>query len=163
MKAFLDSRCRQILNFLINQERLAPISEISIAMQNPRRTIYYDLYKINEWLKTVGLNQIALQGAQGVQLDSVQKDHVRQELACLPESTDYILSPVERIDNCVCFMLIPTQVILADHLANLCQVSRNTILNDLKQVKSILKTYQLNLVYEASTGYRVLGETIKNR
>lgn len=163
MKAILDSRCRQILNFLINQERMIPIAEIASALQIPRRTVYYDLYKINEWLETVGSNQIQLKGTQGVLLDDLQKEHVRSELACLPESTVYVFAPAERIDLCVCFLLIPTQVILADQLANLCQVSRNTILNDLKQAKRILTTYHLNLVYEVASGYHIVGDPIKKR
>lgn len=163
MKAILDSRCRQILNFLINQERMIPISEIAIALQIPRRTVYYDLYKINEWLETVGLNAIQLKGTQGVLLDDLQKERIRAELSCLPESTVYVLAPAERIDFCVCLILIPTQVILADHLAHLCQVSRNTILNDLKQAKRILTNYHLNLVYEVATGYSIVGDPIKKR
>lgn len=163
MKALLDSRCKQILVFLISQERLIPISEVAIALQIPRRTFYYDLYKINDWLETVGMNQITLHGAQGVKLDASQRGLIRQKLASLPESTQYILSPAERIDICLYALLIPTQLILADHLANLCQVSRNTILNDLKQVKQILTSYHLDLAYEVATGYRILGETIKKR
>lgn len=163
MKAILDSRCRQILNFLINQERMIPISEIALALQIPRRTVYYDLYKINEWLETVGLSAIQLKGTQGVLLDDLQKELVRSELSCLPDSTVYVLAPAERIDFCICLILIPTQVILADHLAHLCQVSRNTILNDLKQAKKLLTNYHLNLVYEVATGYTIVGDPLKKR
>jgi len=63
VKAILDSRCRQILNFLVNQERMIPISEIALALQIPRRTVYYDLYKINEWMETVGLSPIQPKGS----------------------------------------------------------------------------------------------------
>lgn len=42
-----------------------------------------------------------------------------------------------------------------------CQVSRNTIINDLKSVDTFLENYALQLTYNIKDGYRINGDIIK--
>lgn len=44
-----------------------------------------------------------------------------------------------------------------------CQVSRNTVINDLKNVIRFLENYNLELTYDIKSGYRIAGDTIKKR
>lgn len=44
-----------------------------------------------------------------------------------------------------------------------CQVSRNTIINDLKSVDTFLENYALQLTYNIKDGYRINGDIIKKR
>ena len=50
-----------------------------------------------------------------------------------------------------------------EQLSEYCQVSRNTIFNDLRMVVNQLQTYNLTLEYESKKGYRVAGDEIRIR
>ena len=47
---YLNARCKEILQLLTAAGRHLTVDEISKAKMVSRRSIYYDLCKINEWL-----------------------------------------------------------------------------------------------------------------
>lgn len=49
------------------------------------------------------------------------------------------------------------------HLTSALNVSQNTIINDIKKIKSSVSQYSLKIRYNREQGYHVAGEEIKKR
>ena len=47
----LDSRCQEILQFLLYTNDYIRIQDIAREQNISRRSVYYDLCKINDWLE----------------------------------------------------------------------------------------------------------------
>ena len=46
---YINARCRQILNVLLSHADYVSVNAIAKALQVSRRTVYYDIDKINLW------------------------------------------------------------------------------------------------------------------
>lgn len=54
----LDSRSQSILNTLLNSHDYITVNQLAQLLNVSRRSIYYDLCKINDWLVTVNVDEI---------------------------------------------------------------------------------------------------------
>jgi hypothetical protein len=48
---YINARCKQILNFLLTQTKYITTEQIGAEMKVSKRTVYYDICKINLWLE----------------------------------------------------------------------------------------------------------------
>jgi len=159
----LDVRCTTMLNVLLTHQDHVSISEMAKSLNVSRRSIYYDLEKVNEWLQAHQIGTIIIERNRGLFLTSIQRDKISKLLNCEKELTYYFLKPKERVQLILCSLLAQTEPVFVDYFCQICDVSRNTAFNDLKTVRSKLNKYDLELVYEPHAGYRVEGSLIMQR
>ena len=74
----------------------------------------------------------------------------------------YEYSPKERKIWLILYLLIQEKILLED-LINLLQVSRNTVLADLKKLKVELNKYNLSLHFGRKEGYQIVGNEQSKR
>lgn len=160
---YLNARCKDILDLLTSANQHMTIDEIAKAKLVSRRSVYYDLCKINEWLEYHHIPQIEVVRGKGIFLTNEQNRLIATVHEKEDAFTGYVFSPMERVNVMICLISCNRQIVHVETLANFCQVSRNTVFNDMKVVSSQLQTYGLKLSYEAKNGYRILGDSIKRR
>lgn len=158
---YLNARCKEILNLLTSANQHMTIDEIAKAKLVSKRSVYYDLCKINEWLEFHHIPQIEVVRGKGIFLTNEQHRLIAAVSEGEDEFTGYVFSPMERVNVMICLISNTRQSIHVETLANYCQVSRNTVFNDMKVVLSQLQTYGLSC--EAKNGYRIIGDSIKRR
>lgn len=111
---------------------------ISHALNQSRRKVYYQLDKINQALPK-GVDQIISYPRLGILLTADQKAACR---LLLEEVTDYnyVMKSDERRRLSSIYIAVSTERVTIDKLMQINDVSRNTILNDLTELRKNWKT-----------------------
>lgn len=158
----LDSRCQQIIKHLVYASGYQEVQDVCNEFSISRRSFYYDLNKINDWLKAHDINEIIVERKKGIFIMHNDKDKI---ISLMDDANSgfYVFSPTERLKVIICSILNRSKPLFIEDFMELTQVSRNTIINDMKAVIKALEEYNLELIYENKTGYYIKGDVIKKR
>ncbi len=149
----LDQTSCDLLKYLIQLEEPETIMTISRATNQSRRKIYYHLEKINDALADVG-EVISSRPRVGIVLTAHQKE-LCQALLEGVDFYSYVMSMTERMQLTVLYICIAKERVTIEKLMELTEVSRNTVLNDLNEIRNQLASeqYQVNLASTKAQGY----------
>ena len=139
----LKSRSRGILNYVLSRDGYVTLDEVAEQLHISKHAVYYGLHEIIDWMKHKNLSALKVERQKGIFLSEEDKSLLLQHLGQPSKTVYYIFSQDERMAVVICRMLASAEVWHADKLANLCHVSRNTVLSDLKVVKTALMEYKL--------------------
>lgn len=159
----LDSRCQDILLYLLYIDDYITIKNLSIEKNISKRSIYYDLCKINDWLQAHEIDTITVERKKGIYLSLKQRQDIINLLKNVSINSMYLFSPMERVKIIICTILKRSKPVFIEDFINLCHVSRNTIISDLKVVVTKLQESNLVLTYENKEGYVIKGDVIRKR
>lgn len=158
----LDTRSINILQQIIQAEDYVSINQLIDMIQVSKRTLYYDIKKIDDWLQEEGLHSIEYIRHLGYCLNKETKQMIVKKLnECINNRYEY--SPKERKIWLILYLLIQEKRILLKDLINLLEVSRNTVLADLKKLKVELNKYNLSLHSFRKEGYQIVGNEQSKR
>lgn len=158
----LDYKDNYLLNILISSDYNLNISDIQKLLGVSKRSAYYSISKINDFLELQGLPKLVNKRQTGIVIDAV----VRDKLADTVSNTLgdlYICTSQERIVLEILILLVRHDFININYLEELFDVSRNTIVNDIKEIRKMLSVYNLALEYDNFSGYQVEGLSIRKR
>ena len=155
----LDQRSSAILRALTKSNSCISVEELMKFAHVSKRTIYYDVKKINSWLQETGLYPLQYVRGAGYFLDEETKRSVEKEE--IIRSYDY--SPRERVAWTAIIIFIREKEIYLHDLMKYFKVRRNTMLDDVKKLKKILSSSQLELRSSKMTGYIIRGEEEQKR
>lgn len=159
----LDKRCQEILKRIIYAGGYIRVQDLAEELQISRRSAYYDLNKINEWLMEAGIPELLQERGKGIFANSDQVRQIQEALSDHEKENYHVFTPEERNRIEICAITFRMHPMYIENFMDLCQVSRNTIINDLKNVVRFLKNYNLELIYDIKSGYRISGDIIKKR
>lgn len=160
---YLSTRCRLILDYLLYSNDYVSIDEIAGAMGISRRSAYYDMDKLNLWLKENDVPMIEIARGKGMHLDARHKALISHALSDEKAIGSYTLSPSERMYVIICRILSGAGSIQIEDLCSCCDVSRNTVLGDLRNISDEISRYNLHIVYDTKKGYICIGDEIVKR
>lgn len=160
---YINARCRQILNVLLSHTDYVSVNAIAKALQVSRRTVYYDMDKINLWLEQAGLSRLEIVREKGLHLSQQEREKIQTMLESDSAHQIYIFSPDERVKIIICYIIYAQEAIYMEQLTDCFAVSRNTIFADLKEVTKKLNQYDLKLDYQPKQGYTILGNPVRIR
>lgn len=149
----LDRNSYDLLSYLIKLEEPETVMSISKVLNQSRRKVYYHLDKINEALPPE-IPKIISYPRIGILLSSQQKAACRTLLADLDDYT-YVMSIQERMLLSITYIAIAKDRVTIEKLMQINAVSRNTILNDLNELRQRLsfEPYSIKLQATKSKGY----------
>ncbi|WP_438626314.1 BglG family transcription antiterminator [Paraclostridium sp.] len=153
----LNKRLEDILDILMNHEYVK-IEKIVKLLNISRRTVYYDISKINDYIKKYNL-EISNVRNLGYHISSEDKDKIRKVLKYSKD--DYILSSEERCISIIIDLFLSLEKLTIERYCNKLLVSRNTVLNDIKNIREYISKYKLEL--EAKNGYKLVGSNNSKR
>ena len=159
----LNERCTLILKMLLLNDGYMPLQEIADDTNVSKRSIYSDIYSINEWLKDKGAPILEIVRGKGVQLPLSSRERIEELLKEERLKTEYVFLPAERVKILICYIIYSKHPLSVNHLMEYFQISRNTIFGDLRIVSSRLKEHDLELWYDSKKGYKVLGDIVRVR
>ena len=135
------------------------IDDIASILNIHIRYVLSDIEKLNDYFLKVNLDTITVQ--HGMLLAphiSVEDIFNSMKQSC----ADYIFHE-ERPYMIVLFIILSADDISLNHLQEFLNVSKNTILLDLRNVRSILYNFNVELKYSRIDGYRLNGNGFKLR
>lgn len=157
----LDGRSQYLLREVITHPNISS-KELEKKFRLSRRQLGYSFGKINEWLDGQSLPQIkrTKQGRFLVEQEllsklELDKDSSHEDLKELSKS--------KRV-NMILFMLLSRiEELSLAHFTSELKVSKNTMLSDLKEAKTVASSYGLNLRYSRKFGYLLEGKEFNLR
>ena len=159
--AKLEKSQKECLMLLLENENPQSIQSIQDQLDISRRTVYYIVNKINDVFYDLRMEPINNKRGQGYYLTSDQKKVVDSILHS--DGTLQNLSPDERVHYLICWMMYPKANIHIENIMELFDISRNSVFNDLKDLKSEIEKYDVSLYFDIKNGYMINGQVFSKR
>lgn len=160
----LNNRSKLLLNLLLKAKKEQSINYLTEKLQVSARTIRADILKLNDILKN---EQIQIINHRNKGYLIVFKDEsARKKLATLlvAPATGFKLDTTKnRIIYLLKELLQSDQYRSVGYLMDHLFVSRNTLYLYLKDIRSLLKEYNLTLKTKANLGFKLTGKEINKR
>jgi len=153
----LNKRGIAILQQIIHSGRYLPIHELMKQFNVSRRTIYYEIDRINDWLKSQSIDPIKHERSRGFYIKDFPKD------ISFMDAIPYEYSADERVRWIALHLLINEDRLILRTFEQYLDVSRNTIINDMNKLRDIVQKYDLKLVFERQRGYVLQGSEVDIR
>lgn len=158
----LDQRSTILLNELVHASSHLSINELMEKFNVSRRTIYYDIEKINDWLEDNNLDPVRYIRSVGFYLEENTKKHIPEKIETI-KKWHYEFSADERKAWLAVHLLIRESPLFLEDLIDKLLVSRNTVIADIKKLKSDLSSFDLTLFSDRKRGYVINGSEINKR
>ncbi|MDN9011375.1 BglG family transcription antiterminator [Brevibacillus laterosporus] len=153
----LDKRSAAILHKIMQADSYVTVQELLESQGISKRTLYYDMNKINDWLKENQLPDVQYIRSTGYYIDEQTKQKIPDKLQGM-KKWQYEYSVKERKAWLTIYLLTQEGRILLEDLMNRLGVSRNTTLDDLKKLKTELQAFHISLHFDRKQGYFIQGE-----
>ncbi len=145
------------LNFiklLLEYESIS-VDDILVSMNSTRKKLWYEIEQINEILRSLSLNEISVE-ENVINIDESLKKNESKIIKAYYDDYQYI--PREfRQDFMILYLLTEEEEISVSHFISFLQVSRNTVLNEIKDLRSSLCEMDTTLEYTRESGYFLKG------
>lgn len=156
----LNNRCSQILKLLINSKIPISIHDISIRFNISSRTVRYDLDRIDDYLKENNLPFLIRRPNKGISIliNDREEERLKNLIGTCRDSYDYVMSKNERMFHIISRLIGKEDYITINSLADDMFVSRGTVVADLKKVKDMLNSNDINLACVKGKGIKAYGD-----
>lgn len=151
------------MNVLLRENDFVPMQKIVEITGVSKRSIYYDICNINEWLDERGIKELEVERGKGILIPQSDKTKIEESLEEKQQEDYYIFLPSERVKIIICYIIHSKDPVYIEQIMEVCQVSRNTVFGDMRAVTQKFQEYGLELKYESKKGYRVAGDAIRVR
>ncbi|WP_077301996.1 BglG family transcription antiterminator [Virgibacillus pantothenticus] len=158
----MNQRSMAVLKMLVEQEGYLSSTQLSKAFRISRRSIYNDIARINDWLKERGLDSVKQVRTEGFYLDESTKQTLKQTYV-LVQDHYYEYTKEERRAWTFLHIACSSKPYFLEDLQNFFQVSRNTVLEDIKTIKKEIEFDQLEMYADRKKGYHILGKEMDVR
>lgn len=160
---YMDAKSEKILNYIAVSQECVSVEMLEKTFKLSRRSVYYEICKINEWLVSCNLPELQKIRGKGYYIENKTKQQLENFKNKTSNRNIYIFSPMERAYIIICYVIYSGNPVYIQDLMECCNVSRNTVFNDLKIVSAILKEYDTALEYKPKEGYFIEGDEITIR
>ncbi len=157
----LEKSQKDLLYLLLKQEEETSLTKIQSELHISRRTVYYNVNKLNDFLFGFGINPVNNRRGEGYYLTEEQKKVIQEVIEI--EQSVYNLTPDERVQYLVCWLMYPKEKVFIEDIIVAFDISRNSVFNDLKVVKSAIEKYDLSLEFDLKNGYSIAGQVFGKR
>ena len=159
----IDKRSKEVFKKIIQNPNVSS-KDLSLEFELSRGQLNYTIDRINDYLEVKGLKVISRTRQGKFLIDEEVIFEYRQIFNVSELSIDeYVLSMDERMYVTLLIILSREEYLSLDHLVDELDVSRNTILRDVKDLNNYLKEYGLSLHYDRSKGYIIQGDEWNKR
>ncbi|MDN4075930.1 BglG family transcription antiterminator [Fictibacillus terranigra] len=153
----LDQRSTAMLSHLSQAQGYISVDELIEKFNVSKRTIYYDIEKINGWLSDNDLKPIQHVRTAGFHLEDKDAALVPKKLERL-QTWHYEFSIKERKAWLAIYLMARDAPLYLEDLMEKIRVSRNTTIEDIKQLKEELVRFNLHLSFDRKDGYVIGGD-----
>jgi len=161
---YLDERSNILLKELIRYPHTTN-AELQEKFDLTRRQIDYSFQKINNWLVENSYPKIHRSTNGSFTIEPYLFQNLFQIFGNeeREKSKRYILSDIERANLIILVLATHNEELSLNHFISKLEVSKNTVLRDLKLVAHNLKDYELRLKYSRMLGYFIEGDEWNQR
>ena len=155
-----DNRSRELLLYLL-QHPSQKSSEIMQHFEISKRQFNYSFEKINEYLQDNCIEKITRTKRGTFVIPSIVFTQFFDGIKT--HEKEYIYSEKQRQCLIILAVLAREEELSLLHMSDITQVSKNTVLSDMKEVQLKAAAYHLTLSYDRKNGYHLEGSEIDKR
>lgn len=158
---YLDLRSYTVLRAVADNPAITG-KELEQSLQMSRKQLSYDIEKINYYLESSGFEPIVRLKTGRFQIAARVVDEFRSE-AAEPPSYTYNYSDEERSHLIILRLLCRHEELSTYHFTDELQISKNTLMTDMRKIQERIKGRELSIVYTRKDGYRLDGSEYRKR
>ncbi|NLS52671.1 BglG family transcription antiterminator [Hafnia alvei] len=157
----VDKRVFTVLDAIVSDPSITGVA-LESEFNLTRKQLSYTIKKINDYLESHHVETITRlkTGKLHVPKHVIEKFRHQEDVVF---NNRYLFAEEERGELIIFFLLTRAERLSLLHLTSALNVSQNTIINDIKKIKSSVSQYNLKIHYNREQGYHVEGEEIKKR
>lgn len=148
----MSDRNLEILRQLTKENNIYE-EDILNALSITSRQLNYSIEQINQELISRGIPVIRKEGKKFIFSEGILDLMIERQ-----GIEDIVFSPEDRVQIIILYILMMEVALSLDHFAVDLNVSKNTVLNDMKIVRKKLAEYHLTLDYSRKNGYTINGD-----
>lgn len=152
----LDERSASMLAYLQEKQDYVSVRELMGAFHISKRTVYYDMDKIDGWLRFNGMAPVERVRGAGFRLPEETRSQLPAK-AGNARVSQYYLSRDERVAWLGLHLIHRTKPMFLHDMEQLLRVSRGTVLATLQQLRTELAAFGLDIAFHRKDGYEVRG------
>ncbi len=150
---FGDNRIADTLQFFCRNQVVMP-GILALKLNVSERTVRNDIRQLNTELKDCAV----IEGVQGkYTLHIYDSERFHKVCVRLMEADEFLNSPRNRMDYTFGRLMRSREPLLTDDLAYEMNISRTTLLNDLKKLRAEIEPYRLSILGKTSKGLVLQG------
>lgn len=158
---YLDQRSYTVLRTIADNPAITG-KELEQQLQMSRKQLSYDMEKINYYLESSGFDPITRMKTGRFQVSVRVIDEFRSETAGHPQLV-YNYSDEERSYFIILRLLCREEELSTYHFTDELQISKNTLMTDMRKIQERIKSQGLSIIYTRKDGYRLEGEEYRKR
>lgn len=156
-ESMLDKRTNAMLEYLVHVNTHVTISDLSLRFNISKRTVYNDIDKINDWLKESYQIELRNERGKGFFIDKTYKERILEEI--VPSHYPvYDYAKEERVAWIYLLLTLSSKVWYIKDFEEIFLISRNTVINDINQLKDELAVEDIALYASGTDGYVISGD-----
>lgn len=146
------------LMLLMPEDEFITYKTLSEELGISVRTVYDDITRLNQMMRTCGA-QLVAKPYHGVKLDVTDRNRFLGFLESLGTDGAMLGDSAEvRINKIVRELLQSDAACKSDDLCEALHISRSTLKKDMKGVRALIRSYDLQLVHQPYAGLRITGQ-----
>ena len=157
----LDISKKELMHILADVDKPVSIEYIQDRLGVSKRTVYSLISKVNESLFLAKIEPISNKRGQGYFLTKQQKESISKTF--LNNISLQRLASNERMCYLICWIMYPKEPVHVKDIMELFDISRNSVFNDLKNLKSEIAKYDVELFFDIKGGYEIRGQIFSKR
>ena len=150
----LKSRQTYILRSLLDAEQGLTSTYLLQILGIAKRTFYYDIEKINDYLAQYKMGRLVI-GGQRIRAEISDRAALDRQLR---KNSSYFFSVSERRAMEILYISLASEVVTINRMMETFDVSKNTALADIKMIREELDEWGLSLHSAIKVGYQIEGE-----
>lgn len=160
----MNERCNGILRRILQGKQPVKLETLMEELGISERTVRYDLDHIDDYLSGHGFPKLVRKAREGISLPLSEKEIESIFPAIYEESGyQYVFSQEERLVYIFYDLLEQDGYTTVQHLAEKMKVSKTTIHNDIKELKSRVDPMGTYLETAKGKGIKILGNEVELR
>lgn len=128
-----------------------------------RRQLGYRIQKLNNWLIEQDFPEIKRTSQGYFIVDDSIKSFLNVTNESIQQENEQVYTAYQRAHLILLMLFREEENLSLNHFSLDLQVSKNTILNDIKKLKALLLPYEVNLHYTRINGYYLVGKEFEVR
>ncbi|MCJ0920122.1 BglG family transcription antiterminator [Mammaliicoccus sciuri] len=128
-----------------------------------RRQLGYRIQKLNDWFKEHDYPEIERTSQGYFIVDDTIKDFLNVPIESTYQENEQVYTAYQRAHLILLMLFSEKEGLSLNHFSIDLEVSKNTILNDIKKLKELLQPYEVNLKYSRTNGYYLAGSEFEIR
>lgn len=157
------TRSLELAILLTEENRFYSYSELSAYFELSERSVRYEIEHLQEWLKKRSLNPIELSRSKGVRL-TLTKAEVQTLNQTIYDEQDFnLLKSEERMLKIFLLVIQQETPLYVKNLQDILIISKSTLDNDLKKLRTFLKKHNVVLISKPKMGLEIVGSEMAIR